>query len=161
MKLQLVLAAAAALLLAAAPPRAADRTAEISALSWLGGQWRTEDDWLASGPAWTEEVWTSAEGGMMLGLSRSVRGFRKGDFEFLRIASGDDGNLYYHASPNGAPAVAFRLVRAGSGEAVFENPAHDYPQRIAYRLEGDALVATISLIDGSRAQSWTYRKVAN
>lgn len=40
--------------------------------------------------------------------------------------------------------VAFKLVRNGPREAVFENPEHDFPQRIIYRLESDgALFARI------------------
>jgi hypothetical protein len=46
----------------------------------------------------------------------------------------------------------------GRGEAVFENPHHDFPQRIVYRREGKALIATVSLNDGSNAMSWRYRR---
>jgi hypothetical protein len=41
---------------------------------------------------------------------------------------------------------------------VFANPAHDYPQRIRYWLEGNALNAEISRIDGSKTVRWTYRR---
>jgi hypothetical protein len=50
-------------------------------------------------------------------------------------------------------------VKSGIGEAVFENPTHDYPQRISYRMEGETLVATTSLMDGSQAQNWRYRRM--
>lgn len=36
-------------------------------------------------------------------------------------------------------------------------PDHDYPQRIIFRREGDALTATVSLIDGSDHRTWQYQ----
>lgn len=33
--------------------------------------------------------------------------------------------------------ASFKLVKHGEGEALFENPEHDFPQRIIYRLEKD------------------------
>ncbi len=132
----------------------------VEGLGWLSGHWRTQVDPAASGPAWTEEIWSSHEGGMMLGLSRTHSGNRIAAFEYMRIARGEDGSASFYGSPNGAAPVAFRLVRASAGEAVFENAAHDFPQRIAYRLEGGELVATVSLIDGSKAASWRFRRYA-
>ena len=132
--------------------------AGMEQLGWLSGHWRTGAEAKADGSAWTEEIWSSPEGGTMLGLSRTHKGGRIRAWEFMRIARGEDGGASFHASPNGAPPVAFRLVRASAGEAVFENPAHDFPQRIFYRLEGRELVATVSLIDGSRAASWRFRR---
>jgi hypothetical protein len=55
--------------------------------------------------------------------------------------------------------VAFRLESATDGEAVFVNPAHDYPQRITYRRTGRGLTATTSLADGSNAQTWKYERI--
>ena len=40
----------------------------------------------------------------------------------------------------------------------FTNPAHDYPQRISYRRDGEELVAEVSLLDGSEANRWRYRR---
>ncbi len=54
--------------------------------------------------------------------------------------------------------MVFRLVESGAGRAAFENADHDYPQRIAYVRDGDTLTATISLVDGSKARSWVYRR---
>ena len=147
-----------ALLLAAAAP--APAPADMDWLDWLGGHWRTPVDPVASGPAWTEEIWSSREGGMMLGISRTHSGQRISGYEFMRIARNEDGSASFYGSPNGAPPVAFRLVRASASEAVFENPAHDFPQRIVYRLDGGELVATVSLIDGSKAASWRFRRYA-
>lgn len=58
--------------------------------------------------------------------------------------------------PNGDAPVEFALVRQDARSIEFANPAHDYPQRIRYWREGEALHAEISLLDGSRANRWSY-----
>lgn len=122
-------------------------------LGWLAGRWET-----ASEGRWTEESWSAPRGGLLLGYSRSGQGEAVREFEHLRIQAGVDGVPVYWATPGGRTAVGFRLVSANGTEAVFENPQHDFPQRIRYRRDGDALVATISAIDGSNAMRWTYRR---
>ena len=139
--------AAAAMLVAASP------AATVDDLGWLAGQWTSEGD-----GRWTEESWSAPRGGMMIGYSRAGRDDGLREFEFLRIAAGEDGGLAYLAQPQGQAPVAFRLVRRDAASATFENGAHDYPQRIAYARSGDTLTATISAIDGSKARSWTYNR---
>ncbi|MBO9697696.1 MAG: hypothetical protein J7499_15995 [Sphingopyxis sp.] len=139
---------AAAAVLAGASP-----AATVDDLAWMAGQWSRED-----GGRWTEEGWTPPRGGVMLGYSRSGRGDAMREFEFLRIARGADGAPAYIAQPGGGPPVVFRLVRREGASATFENPAHDYPQRIHYARDGETMIATISAIDGSKAVGWTYRR---
>ena len=143
-----IMAAALALLLVAASP-----AATVDDLGWLAGDWVSEAD-----GRWTEESWAAPRGGMMIGYSRAGRGDVLREFEFIRVAREDDGALTYVAMPQGGAPVAFALVRHDAASATFENPAHDYPQRIAYARTGDTLTATISKIDGSKARSWTFRR---
>lgn len=143
-----ILAAALSLLLVAANPAAG-----IDDLGWLAGDWVREDD-----GRWTEESWTPPRGGVMLGISRSGRGEILREFEFLRLQAGADGVPAYVAQPQGGAPVAFPLVRHDATSARFENAAHDYPQRIDYVRAGDTLTATISVIDGTKARSWSYRR---
>lgn len=127
--------------------------ASVGDLGWLSGRWEATEP-----GRWTEESWSAPRAGVLLGYSRSGRGETAREFEHLRIQAGEDGIPVYWASPGGRVAVGFRLVSAGATEVVFENPDHDFPQRIRYRRDGDALVATISAIDGANAMSWTYRR---
>lgn len=136
------------LLVAAASP-----AATVDDLGWLAGDWVSEAD-----GRWTEESWAAPRGAMMIGYSRSGRGDSLREFEFLRIARGEDGGLAYLAQPQGRAPVAFALAKHDATSATFENAAHDYPQRIAYARSGDTLTATISAIDGAKARSWTYRR---
>ncbi|MBB6426622.1 DUF6265 family protein [Sphingopyxis sp. JAI128] len=143
-----VIAAVLAIVLVAASP-----AAHVDDLGWLAGDWASEAD-----GRWTEESWTAPRGGVMLGHSRSGRGEELREYEFIRIAADGDGVIAYIAMPQGGAPVAFRLVRQEVSSAIFENPAHDYPQRIAYVRDGDTLTATISAIDGSKPRRWTYRR---
>lgn len=145
----LVLASVAASL----PPPA---SAGVDGLAWMTGHWE-----MLGENRHVEEVWLAPEGGILLGVSRTVRDGRAVAFEFLRIeARGDD--VFYVAAPQGAPPTDFRLVTAEGTRAVFENPAHDFPQRIEYRRDGEDLVARISALDESAARAsewrWTRRE---
>ena len=138
----------ALLLTGQAPP-----PTQVSDLAWMSGHWTTE-----VGGTWTEEHWSAPRAGTMIGYSRSGRGATMRDYEFLRLESGADGVPAYIASPGGGPAISFPLAHSDAAGATFENPAHDFPQRIVYRRNGSEMVATISAIDGSHAMSWRFRR---
>ena len=71
---------------------------------------------------------------MMIGMGRTIKGGKAVDWEFMRIEQrGKD--LYYLAKPKeNAAETPFKLIRSSASEAVFENPEHDFPQRVIYRL---------------------------
>ena len=121
-------------------------------LDWLVGGWVHQQK-----DRWTEEWWTPARAGLMLGASRSGAGDRLSEFEHLRIMSGPGGAVY-QAQPGGRPTVAFKEERRSANEISFANAEHDYPQRITYSRNGETLTASISMMDGSRRLSWTYRR---
>ncbi len=153
--------AAAALIAGALMPLSSLALASPSPVAappdWIAGNWlRCEDG------ARISETWTGAGTGLLVGhgLTQGPRGT---SFEFLRIAPKDEaaGSGYaYFASPGGAAPIAFDLVSSGPESVVFENAAHDFPQRIVYERKGDALSARIELIDGGNAMSWTYQRAA-
>jgi hypothetical protein len=147
-----VFAAGLALLLMgqAAPP------ARISDLGWMSGRWQTEG---LDSPRMTDEAWSEPRSGVMLGYSRSGSDDRLREFEFLRIQAGADGVPVYYAQPGGGPPVGFRLVAHDATSATFENPQHDYPQRIRYEVwHSETMWATISKLDGSNPMRWQYRR---
>lgn len=146
---KLFAAALALALMGQAPP-----PARVADLSWMSGHWQTT----AANGSRVEENWLDARGGVMLGISRTISGDQLREFEFLRIQAGEDGVPAYLAQPGGQPAVPFRLTAHDATSATFDNPQHDFPQRIVYRRSGDTMIATISALDGSHAMSWTYRR---
>jgi hypothetical protein len=137
----------AAVLLTASPA-----FADEPDLTWLSGHWRSEAEGRIS-----EEIWTTSEGGIMLGMGRSLRDGEARSFEFLMIHFGEE--TVYHAQPGGRPPVSFTLVEASDSHAVFENAGHDFPQRITYRREGGELHAEISDLAGERSFSWSWTRL--
>ena len=124
---------------------AAARTHSVADVAWLAGSWVGEHD-----GGLIEEHWMTPSGGTMSGMSRLVIGERTAFHEYLRIVTAKDGGIDYMAQPVGrCPAVAFRMTSVSDTEAVFENPAHDDPKKITYRLEegGKILVA---IVEGER-----------
>jgi hypothetical protein len=75
-------------------------------------------------------------------MSRTLDGGRMTSFEFMRIMN-VDGVVSYIAQPNDEPPTSFARSDGGADWVRFENKQHDYPQRIEYRREGEALVAEI------------------
>jgi hypothetical protein len=123
-------------------------------LSWMSGRWVA-----SAGGRWTEEHWSAVRGGTMMGYSWTGEGDAIHEYEYLRLQAGEDDEVVYLAQPAGRPAaVGFYLSQADATSATFENPDHDFPQRIRYRRDGDVMVATISKMDGSNAISWTFRR---
>ncbi len=91
----------------------------------------------------TEEHWLAPAGGSMLGVSRTVAGGKTVEYEFIQIRDLPDG-LTYIAKPSNQPEARFKIASKTTDEIVFENPTHDFPQRIRYRRVGnDALHARV------------------
>ena len=82
-------------------------------------------------------------GGNMLGVSHTVAEGRTREFEFMRIMQDANGDIFFVANPSGQRDARFKLTTSTKTEARFENPNHDFPQRIIYRREGDTLLGRI------------------
>ncbi|MEZ5710760.1 MAG: DUF6265 family protein [Blastomonas sp.] len=124
-------------------------------LSWMVGDWSCVGPESDGDRSMVQEYWIMGKHGM-IGAGRTARGATR-TLEFMRIEpAGKDQPVTLLASPNGAVPVRFALVEEGERQVVFENREHDYPQRISYSRDGNAMVATISLADGSNATSWRY-----
>ncbi len=112
--------------------------ADAALPDWLAGHWCNSSDGESG-----EELWLPAAGGLMLGVNRTVASGRATQFEFLRIESGN-GVPTYIAQPGGAAPTAFARSDSGENWMRFSNPAHDFPQHIEYRREGNQLKASIA-----------------
>ena len=132
--------------------------AVIGDLGWLAGAWTGTR---SSGSS-IEERWSPPKGGAMLAVSRTVNTKGKmGLFEYLRIIE-RDGGLVYVAQPGGRPPTEFTLTELTKSRAVFENPRHDYPKRIAYELSADGrLSATIGFLKGGSPQRFEFKREGN
>ena len=125
---------------------------ELARLGWITGCWlqvrangRVDEQWLAPG------------GGMMLGMSRTLKDGKVREYEFLRIAPGPDGRLAFIATPSGQAEASFPLKEVTDDMVVFEDPAHDFPQRILYkRVSSTTIIARIEGNIGGQARAVDY-----
>ena len=123
----------------------------ISAAAPLAGCWQGTEE-----PG-TLEQWMVPAGRMMLGMSRTVRMGKVSEFEFMRIVE-DQGKLLFIAIVPGQPETTFTLVKSNLQELVFENPEHDFPQRILYRFfQKDVLAARIEGINEGKSLEFDYQ----
>ena len=110
-----------------------------------------------TGQVRVEEQWNKPVGGTMQGLSRTLKNGKTIFSEFMRISQ-EEGKIVYTARI-GTKAVPtpFELIRMSTDEAVFENAAHPFPQRIRYRREANGdLFARIEGMDKGKARSEDY-----
>ena len=125
----------------------------LESLSWMAGSWKGTARGIEM-----EEHWTAPKGNTMIGLHRDVGKGRTMLFEFLRIEQQGD-RIVYLSMPNGrSPATPFPLKEVSGTRVVFENPAHDFPQRIIYWKDGNDLRARIEgTIKGKPAgEEWRW-----
>ncbi|MEO0997705.1 MAG: DUF6265 family protein [Pseudomonadota bacterium] len=122
----------------------------VAPLAWLSGCWQ-------SGDGATREVWTESYDGVMFGHSVTLADGIVRFWEDLRIESMGDTQVFT-AMPGGAAPVEFLSAAVAGDSVVFENAGHDFPQRIAYRRDGDRLTATIETISGEDTRVFEYRR---
>jgi hypothetical protein len=130
---------------------------EFDKLAFLSGCWSAQ-----MGPVTIEEQWNRPLGGLMLGSSRTIKAGKAVFHEFIRIEQRGGSIIYTPRVGATATSVSFRLVRLSENEVVFENPDHDFPQRIIYRSTPDGLAARIEGTKNGKArgEDFPYRRVA-
>lgn len=121
--------------------------------AWMTGVWAQQ----SPDGKWVEEWWTTPRGGMMIGASKTGTGEGVRFFEHMRIEQRPDG-LTFCALPKGQAGACFKATVNEGQKIVFENPAHDYPTRVAYWREGKELLAETSGPGGSKVERWRYAR---
>lgn len=117
--------------------------------AFMIGCWRSAD-------GTNTEVWSAPSGGMMFGYATTMKGGALSYFEQTRIDM-NKPKAVYTASPLGQRPTEFTEDGMGGMTGVtFAAPDHDYPQKISYRADKKNLVATTSLMDGSRPQEYRW-----
>lgn len=101
---------------------------------WLAGCWELTD---ATRGIVITEMWMKPNGGSMLGIGRTVRKGVAADFEFLRIEEKGNSLSYISKPRQNDQEIEFKLIKSAAKEFVFENAAHDFPQRIIYKQSGN------------------------
>jgi hypothetical protein len=116
------------------------RGSKLSELDWLAGCWEMKDP--KRGLQITE-MWMRPAGDAMIGVGRTLKTGKLVDFEFLRIVETASGLAYISRPSGNKEDTSFPLKSSTNREVVFENPRHDFPQRILYTRSGEKLTARI------------------
>jgi hypothetical protein len=114
----------------------------LTRASWLMGVWVYHSP---KGDIF--ESWKKLNDSLFVGRSYTMVGSDTIIAEEIRLVEQNGEVNYIPSVPNqnmGLP-VKFKLTSMTDNELIFENPDHDFPQRISYqRLTADSLVAEIS-----------------
>ena len=116
---------------------------DITALAWMAGCWVPE-----KGEPGSVEHWLQPAGGIMLGMGRTVKSGKAVAFEFMQLRVNADGKLVFIALPSGQKEATFVATSVGVYSVTFENPQHDFPQKVSYRREPDGRL--VGRIEGNR-----------
>ncbi len=127
---------------------------QIDKAQWLIGSWenKTKNGTLS-------ENWEKVNDSTFHGTSYFIKG--KDTLHNETIGLSQDGeNLIYSPNVKGQNAdlpVAFKMTSATANTLVFENTAHDFPQKISYKMiTKDSIVAEISGMQGGKPASESY-----
>jgi hypothetical protein len=127
------------LLSASAHAQAPAAKPTLQDFAWLAGHWRIEQ-----ADRLIDEHWMAPAGGLMMGMARNVHGGKLREYEFTLLRQEANGDILYVASPSRQTETSFKLTSLRNGEAVFENPQHDFPKKIMYTRQADgSLLAAI------------------
>lgn len=116
----------------------AQEKTDMQKLLWIADSWVS-----ASGETTSYEEWKVINDDLFEGGSKTIKDGKVIFSESLKIEKTADG-IYYVADVAHNPApVKFKLTGVTDTSAVFENPEHDFPQKITYLLEEGNLHAFI------------------
>lgn len=121
-------------------------------LNWLVGTWK-----MNAGSGHVIEQWKQSNDSTFQGKSLFVKAPGDSVLQESIELSLRKGEWSYNPTvvdQNNRQPVKFQIIFIGKGEFICENPAHDFPQRIAYRRIQNSLFASI---EGKRKRK--YAKV--
>lgn len=106
---------------------------------WLLGCWEVR-----RGDRRIVERWERVSGTLFTGESQTWVGDKAVGGEQIVLSPDSTGTWVYAADPDTQRPASFRATVLTDSLLVFENPSHDFPQRIGYRRAGvDSLSAWI------------------
>lgn len=127
--------------------------AEFNDIGFMSGCWKTAPEVTPE----YRECYTAPKAGMMQGSSQTIANGKTTLFEFSLVLD-EGGKIVYRPFIKGVQSVDFTLTALSRNEAVFENLAHDFPQRVIYRKEADGkLTARIEDAAGKKSEQWVMQ----
>ncbi len=128
---------------------------ELQKATWLVGEWEKTDS-LGT----LKEIWTSKNDSTFIGQSYYFQNEKDTlHFESIELMQ-DQEHLIYSATVKGEnndTAIPFQMTKDEDSLLIFENPKHDYPQKIEYRLlKNKGLSILVSGKEKGNTRSQTY-----
>ncbi|THD77283.1 MAG: hypothetical protein E7812_15180 [Phenylobacterium sp.] len=130
--------------------------ADVSNLGWMAGAWSETKHGVT-----VRETWLAPLGGGMAGAAQTNRPGRPPTYEFSSISTDAAGVVSFNPFMRDKPPTPFALLPGPDGQAVFQRPGDDFPQRVIYRRCGADLCARIEgQVNGQlKGQDWRYHRV--
>jgi hypothetical protein len=116
---------------------------ELEKANWMLGEWEKKDS-LGT----LREIWERLDDSTFVGLSYYIQN-EKDTLHNEQVELMQDGeHLIYKTTikgENNDSPIPFQMTKDEDSLLVFENPKHEYPQKIQYKLmKNGSLIATIS-----------------
>ncbi|MBC7555244.1 MAG: hypothetical protein H7257_14840 [Taibaiella sp.] len=133
--------------------------ATIANAQWLLGKWKQQT------PQGTlTERWLKINDTCFTGTGAFIKGVDTLFKESIVLRQSGNELLYIPTvgNQNGGKAVTFQLTSISADKFVFENPAHDFPQKISYTLiSHDSLLAQVTGTENGkqRAEDFPMQRV--
>jgi hypothetical protein len=117
----------------------------LTELNWILGDWISKSEKTDTHESWHQLSELTFEG---KGLSFNKQG-QQTSLEDLRLLN-MQGEIYYLAKVSHNPLpVAFKAISCDANQVVFENPHHDFPNRLLYVLKvTGSMEVTVSDLQG-------------
>jgi hypothetical protein len=124
----------------------------LEPLQFLSGCWAG-----TRGSETFEEMWTKPSGTIVVGVSRTRKAERTVFTEYMQVSSEPAGLVMRVQLKLGSTVTEFKLAKSEPGHLVFENPEHDFPQRVIYKKVGeDGLLGRIEGLNKGKQQAVDY-----
>lgn len=128
---------------------------ELNKANWLIGDWEKKDS-LGT----LKEIWKTLDDSTYIGESYYIKSNNDTVHKEIIQLMQDGEFLLYSATVKGEnndQPITFQMTEAKDSLLVFENPKHDYPQKIRYNLnEDNSIIATVSGKQNGKESSEGY-----
>ena len=134
-----------------AAPAASAQLSSVEQLAWFTGCWQT-----TQGDRVIDEQWMAPGGGLMLGMSRTVRAGRAMATEFVTLRA-VAGRFVYEANPSGQQPTPFTATVCLLGPRRFRKPCPRLPQTHHLRAQGRRWRSSRRLTTAPVRNAWSIR----
>jgi hypothetical protein len=102
-------------------------------------------------------MWMKPEAGSVMGMGRTIRNGKTVATEYFSVAEQPDGIVMNVQLRLAEKTTTFRVKEITATSVIYENPLHDFPQRVIYRRTGPgALLGRIEGVEKGKGRAIDY-----